>query len=363
MQLPFGPRIQPLADDGRQADPRERERFGDRPCLLCETLDRLPRIYTRLAPPPDPAYGDSYLGNGYYPTWCADVARQLLQKASTDSRFGFGESILTVWPWPNPDFGGGNGCVRAIRVKGEDRTVTVAMPILHFLGLLARMGPKFHVLAERNVGDHVVSGFASRDGDKLRVMLYSHSALDTQSRSDAAFDATLRLTGLTARKVVVHEYRYDKDHNSYFRLGRELRDHRAGGSPTAAQSDALHAALRDLDSDRTAVQLAGLDKLLDLGPAAASAIGGVYELHGRSDDFRVKDKAAEVLKLIRAPKVYPAAVVKKGRRIVYPSANRGFGCDGWSSRRFHDSGPHWGERRQLSGYRTRKREVNRLQSE
>ena len=59
------------------------------------------RIVPRLEnPPPDPAFGDSYLGNGYFPTWCADVARRLLQRAAEDPRFGFGESILTLLARP-----------------------------------------------------------------------------------------------------------------------------------------------------------------------------------------------------------------------------------------------------------------------
>ena len=179
----------------------------------------------------DPAYGDSYLGNGYFPTWCADVACRLLRKAADDPRYGFGESILTVWPWPNANFGGGNDSVRAIRTA-DGRTVTVAMPILHFLGLIARMGPEFQVLPEQTVGGHVVSGFASRDGNILRVLLYAHNGPDTESRSGAEFDVSLRLSGLVAGKRAVTEYRFDKDHNSYFRLGRELRDRPpAGGHP------------------------------------------------------------------------------------------------------------------------------------
>jgi hypothetical protein len=156
-----------------------------------------------------------------------------------------------------------------------------------------------------------VSGFASRDGDALRVLLYSHSAADTESRSEAAFDVTLRLTGLSGRTAAVQEYRFDKDHNSYFRLGRELRDRPPDGSPTPAQAEALRAALRDMESDRPATQLAGLEKLAGLGPAAAPAVGAVYELHGRSGDGDVKEKAAAVLKRIRAAKSYPAAVVKQ----------------------------------------------------
>jgi hypothetical protein len=258
-------------------------------------------------PPADPAYGDSYLGNGYFPTWCADVATRLLRQAATDKRYGYGESILTVWPWPNADFHGGNDSVRAIRTD-DGKTVTVAMPILHFLGLVAQMGPEFHVLSEQIVGGHIVSGFASRDGKTLRVLLYTHAALDTQSRSEATFDVTLRLSGLVDGKLAVTEYRFDKDNNSYFRLGRELRD-KATAKPADTQQ--LQKSLRKLESEDTTTQLAGLEELAAIGAPAMSAAGAVYELHERTKDETVKVKAIETLKKMTGPRSYPAAVVKK----------------------------------------------------
>jgi hypothetical protein len=259
------------------------------------------------AAPPDPAYGDSYLGNGYFPTWCADVARRQLRRAADDPRYGYGESILTVWPWPNANFGGGNDCVRAIE-SDDGRTVTVAMPILHFLGLLAQMGPEFHVLPEQTVGGHVVSGMASRDGKVTRVLLYTHSALDTESRSDATFEITLRLSGLAGEKFTVTEYRFDKDHNTYFRLGRRLRD-QAAEKPS--QSERLRDALRSLESDKPETQMAALDRLSALGPAASEAAAAIFHLHQKSNDGNVREKAKEVLKKVMSPKAYPAAEVKK----------------------------------------------------
>ena len=72
--------------------------------------------------PPDPAYSDSYLGNGYFPTWCADVARRQLQRATRDPRYAQGESILTFWAWPSEGFEGRNDCPQ-IRVddNGDGR--------------------------------------------------------------------------------------------------------------------------------------------------------------------------------------------------------------------------------------------------
>ena len=257
------------------------------------------------SPPADPAYGDSYLGNGYYPTWCADVARRQLARAAADPRYAFGESIVTHWPWPNQGFGGGNDCVRALKTDGG-RTVTVAMPILHFLGLLNRMGPEYHVLPEQTVGGHVIGGFASRDGKAVRVLLYSHNPLDTESRSGAEFDVSLRLSGLSGGKLAATEYRFDKDHNSYFRLARRERDRPQNTPADPARADRLQEAVRELESDKPETQFAGLEKLADLGPAAGSALGAVYQLHERSRDDKVRAKAMDALKRLMSSKTYPA---------------------------------------------------------
>ena len=100
------------------------------------------------------------------------------------------------------------------------------MPIFHVLGLLSDMGDRYWVLPERKAGGHKLSGFASRDDrGVVRVLLYSHHAEDTQSRSEASFDVTLDLDGgWLQRPARVEEYRFDQDHNSPFKLARSLRD-------------------------------------------------------------------------------------------------------------------------------------------
>jgi len=261
------------------------------------------------APPPDPAYADSYLGNGYFPSWCADVAARLLRLAAADPRHGYGESILTVWQSPPRNFDGINDVTRAVHAD-DGRTVTVASPILHFLGLLARMGPEFHALPEQTAGGHVVSGFASRDGETIWVLLYAHNARDTESRSGAEFDASVRLAGLPRGKASVSEYRFDKDHNSYFRLAQQQRS-RPTARLDAAQEKRLAAALRNLASDEAATQIAGLEELAALGPAASSAAGAIFQLALKTPDDRVKQKATETARRINAPKGYPADVVQK----------------------------------------------------
>ncbi len=273
------------------------------------------------APPPDKAANDSYLGNGYFPTWCADVARRLLQRASEDARYGFGETILTFWPWPAPNFEGQNACTRRVHVDDDgdgraDRIQTLAAPILHFLGLVAAMGERFWVLPERQVGGHVVSGFAARTDRSLRLLVYSHQPLDTQSRSEAEFNVQVRLDGVPWRSVRVTEYRFDKDHNSYFKLARKLRDQPPGPKGTAP-TDPTEAARRlselavELTSGDRTRQLAALKELRKLGPAAKRSAGLALAAAAQTDDEELRrEVVATVLQLARPP-AYPADVVQQ----------------------------------------------------
>jgi hypothetical protein len=265
-------------------------------------------------PPPDPAYGDSYLGNGYFPTWCADVACRELRRAAADPRYAYGESILTFWHWPCENFEGRDDCVRAISVDDNgdgksDRTVTVAMPILNFLGLMARMGPQYWALPERTAGGHVVSGFASMAGDTLYVLLYAHHALDTESRSEAEFDVALNLTGLKAGSVGIEQYRFDKDHNSYFRPARQLRDAETQQAPGAKVLAQMQEAIRQVESDVPAKQLAGVARLSEIGVAAAPVVNAIARLL-ESKEPAVREKAFAALLRITAPRAFPAAAVR-----------------------------------------------------
>ena len=178
--------------------------------------------------PPDEAAADSYLGNGYFPSWCADVVERQLGRAAADPRFAYGETILTVWPPPG-NFAGMNAVTRILQCDDNgdgraDRYVTSTDAYFHALGLLSDMGDRYWVLPDRQVGGHVVAGFASRSEGTLRVLLYTHHAQDTQSRSDAVFDVALDLAGLGWEGPAGARYRFDRDHNSYFRQGRALRE-------------------------------------------------------------------------------------------------------------------------------------------
>jgi hypothetical protein len=264
--------------------------------------------------PPDPACADSYLGNGYFPTWCADVARRQLQQAARDPRYGFGDSILTFWPWPNQGFGGGNDCVRFLPIDDngdgkQDRTQTIPMPILHFLGLMSQMEGAYWVFPEKTVGGHAVAGFASRAGEDTFVLLYSHHALDTQSRSEAEFDVTLNVSGLSAGTVQVVEHRFDKDHNSYFHLGRQLRE-QSQRPPTPAEAAQVEAAVQRVRGEDAALQQRGLRELQELGPLAATTLGDIVQLSLKTTDPAVQLAASAALTHIWQPPAYPTELVK-----------------------------------------------------
>jgi hypothetical protein len=242
------------------------------------------------APPPDVAAADSYLGNGYFPTWCADVIRRQLAKASEDARYAFGETILTFWPWPNSNFGGHNNATRVIAVDEDgdgktDRSETVAMPILNFLGLVARMGDDYRVLPEAIVDPHVVSGFASEADDVLYVLLYSHNQHDVQSRSEDAFEITLQLKGVAWPKTHVREYRFDKQNHSYFELGLRLRDRLPGASGAARMTpEEVDKLIDQLNSDDKAAQLAAIKNAASLSAIPERLAAAAFRLYERSKD-------------------------------------------------------------------------------
>lgn len=198
-------------------------------------------------PPPDEAAVDAYLGDGYFATWCLDVVDRQLARASADPRYAYGETILTVWP-PPANFAGINAVTRNVSVDDDrngttDRMVTVPMPIFHVLGRLSDLGDSYWPLPARTVGGHRVGGFASRDEKGvLRIVVFSHHAQDTQSRSDASFLLTLDVTGLAGTGPLrVTEYRFDRDHNSPFRLAREVRDHPSKREPGRAAAGGFFA--------------------------------------------------------------------------------------------------------------------------
>jgi hypothetical protein len=270
------------------------------------------------APPPDPAAADSYLGNGYFPTWCADVARRQLSKAAQDPRFAYGETILTFWPWPNSNFGGHDNDTRVIAVDEDgdgrkDRDETVAMPILNFLGLTAGMGDSYWPLPEQTVGGHVVSGFAAQSDKALRVLLYSHQPRDTQSRSQAAFEITLDLTAVPWTQVRASQYRFDKDNNSYYRLGRELRDRPAGAATgRRPRLEEVEQLLADLASGDSATQIAAAQRSSVFSEVPESVLAAAFQLYNQTKDEAVRTalQAAGQQMLGRQPCYSPEEVAR-----------------------------------------------------
>jgi hypothetical protein len=246
------------------------------------------------SPPPDVAAADSYLGNGYFPTWCADVARRQLLQAAADSRYAFGESVITFWPWPNPNFGGYNASTRVLAVDDDgdgrkDRQQTVAMPILHFLGLMAGMGDAYWTVPEQSVDAHVVSGLAAKRDDALRVLLYAHNAHDIQSRSKDSFELTLDLAAVPWPEVRVTEYRFDKDHNSYFRPGLKLRDRPAGRPGLKRPTpDEVERFVNNLSSDDRQAQLAAVKSAASLGDLPEELLVAAMQLYERTKDKEVR---------------------------------------------------------------------------
>ncbi len=280
-------------------------------------------------PPPDPAALDSYLGNGYFPTWCADVARRLIEQAARDERYAAGETILTFWGWPNTNFEGANASTRVIHVDGdgdgrEDRTATVAMPILHFLGLLSGMGDRYWPMGERVIGGHRVSGFAARRGGALSILLYSHHPLDTESRSGHSFDVGLSIRGASKKSIAVTEYRFDKEHNSYFHLGRRLREE------TRNEEDAISPAHRKsleeatvlLESKERRDRIQGLKRLAALGRRAKAVSSLVVPLIQDGDDEGLKREATAALMRLHAPPAYPASTVREVERLSELNSRR-----------------------------------------
>jgi Glycosyl hydrolases family 39 len=269
-------------------------------------------------PPPDEAAADAYLGNGYFPSWCADVVHRQLLQAARDPRYAYGETILTVWP-PPANFAGLNAVTRVIHCDDDgdgrgDRTVTIPMPIFHALGMLSDLGDRYWVLPGQVVHGNVLGGFASRDDrGVIRILLYAHHAQDTQSRSEASFDVTLDLDGLGwPGPAHVEEYRFDRDHNSPFRLIRTLRDRpAAGGPPDPAR---LAEVTKALEGSDPAAQRAALETLRKLNPATRqSAATVVFKLAGQAKDPGVREAAMGIIRGALGPVAYPRAVVEEIR--------------------------------------------------
>lgn len=255
------------------------------------------------APPPDEAAADAYRGDGYFPSWCVDVVHRLLAQADQDPRFSFGETILTVWP-PPEDFAGMNAITRIVRCDDDgdgksDRNLTVPMPIFHALELLSDMGDRYHVLPRRTVGGCMIAGFASRDDHGvLRVLVFTHDPRDTQSRSDSTYDVTIEIDDRIDQQNknrAYHQtlYLIDRDHNSPFRLIKEIESKRSSVRAEATVVDRLTKELEQGDAD---AKIAAIEKIRALDAETRREFASsILKTAGETQDQRVRDAALKAL--------------------------------------------------------------------
>jgi hypothetical protein len=249
--------------------------------------------------PPDQAASDSYLGNGYFASWCMDVAGRQLHQAALDPRYSFGETLLTVWP-PSQNLGGANAISRILSVDDNDdgrgdRKLTIPYPEFHVLTLLSDLGNRYWTLPVQTVGGHVISGFVSRDeAGTIRTVLYSHDGEDTQSRSDTVFEATIELTGLDwDGRPNVTEFRFDKDHNSYFREARRLLT--AASAEDSLDDPKLDELLKSLESPEPAQQIEALRKAQTLSRGSLrKATPAIVQLSKQTTNDAVREAVQQL---------------------------------------------------------------------
>ncbi len=230
------------------------------------------------SPPPDDGAADSYLGNGYFPSWCFDVAQRQLHRASEDERYAFGDSVITIWP-PPQGFSGLNALSRHLPVDNDgdgrsDASTSVAAPVFHALTLLSDFGPDFWPLSSQSVAGHTVSGFASRhESGALLVAIFSHHPEDIQSRSDQSFQIKLRLKPVNdARTVKVTAHRFDRDHNTYFAEAVAQRNQAA----KVTDPQEVERLTRVLESGDPAALREAFPRIEKLDSASLAALGPAF---------------------------------------------------------------------------------------
>ena len=175
------------------------------------------------------------------------------------------------------------------------------------------MSDRYWVLPEQVIGGHVVCGFASQDDNTLFLLMYSHDPMDVQARSRAEFAIQLELRGVTWTEASMREYQFDKDHNSYFRLGRELRD-RPPSAPNVLRPDADQVAelLAGFADQDPAVQLAAVTKAATYDELPEPVLGAAFQLYGITKDETIRATIEEAGKRItsRQPGFDPIQVAR-----------------------------------------------------
>jgi hypothetical protein len=118
---------------------------------------------------------------------------------------------------------------------------------------------------------------------------------------------------------VVREYRFDKGHNSYFHLARSLRDAPDANEAAAdgQTTEAIQTAIEMLGNDSMETRLAGMERLAQLGPAAKSALGAIYQCVKGAENERLLAAAFAAVGKINVPRAYPADVVREVERLSH----------------------------------------------
>jgi hypothetical protein len=192
----------------------------------------------------------------------------------------------------------------------RDRTVSIATPIFHAMTLLADFGPEFWPLPSQQIAGHTLSGFAARDPrGVLHVAVFTHHAEDIQSRSDQRFSVALNLSALgEARPMRITQYRFDRDHNSYFAPATALRRQAA----VIANPQEVERLTRILESgDETAIREA-LPQIARLDPASLTAIAPAFlQMFTSLKDVKLRDAAEDVVRGVFLATGAQAAYPKK----------------------------------------------------
>ncbi|RMG49064.1 MAG: hypothetical protein D6718_00410 [Acidobacteria bacterium] len=174
----------------------------------------------------DPASAAIYLGDGFFPAWCADWMQRLVERAGTDPRFAHHESVLTVWPF---DYNGrGQTSVTALMRTDtdgdgtEDAITTVKKAIFNHIELLGRMSRDLAALPARDLSGIRVAGVRSASPDAHVLLLYAHDRHDTESRDTTTVTARLSVSGVPWPRTAVRRWRVDRDHSSPYRAFQAL---------------------------------------------------------------------------------------------------------------------------------------------
>lgn len=172
-------------------------------------------------PHTDPASRSINLGNGYFPSWCADWSARLIERASSDVRYARHNAVLTVWPFDyNAD--GIASVTGLMRVDDdgdgtEDRIATIRKDVFNYLELQGRMNRDLAALPVQVRSGLRVGGWRSPSPGAHRIMLYAHDGNDTGSEETTPVTARISLTNLAWPRVTVHRWRFDRDHGGPYR--------------------------------------------------------------------------------------------------------------------------------------------------